>query len=266
MIDLKKITVGTDAEVPMYLKNGEPFPVTGIIPGTKHEPVPMKGLGDGFFVQQDNVMAEFNVPPAKSPLELHLFVQKAVKALNTGIPKTMIFGWQKASVVYKEAFLNHDEVLTFGCEPDYNAYTLEENPMPRSKNPNLRTAAAHVHVGWPNPNNEDRLELVKLLDFFLALVWARWDDPVRKEMYGKPGAFRPKEYGVEYRVLGNFWVPDHASSIFSGVEMAAKAVNDGYKVPELVLKSMTSVIESGDISKASRELRAEMSNFGLFFQ
>jgi hypothetical protein len=32
------------------------------------------------------------------------------------------------------------------------------------------------------------------------------------------------------------------------------------------LKSMTSVIESGDTSRASRELRAEMSNFGLFFQ
>ena len=45
------------------------------------------------------------------------------------------------------------------------------------------------------------------MDLFLGLQSVVLDsDERRKELYGKAGAHRIKKYGVEYRVLSNFWI------------------------------------------------------------
>ena len=51
--------------------------------------------------------------------------------------------------------------------------------------------------------------IVQALDIILGLESVILDkDARRKEMYGKAGAFRFKDYGVEYRTLSNFWIKD----------------------------------------------------------
>lgn len=46
--------------------------------------------------------------------------------------------------------------------------------------------------------------MVRQLDCVLYPVSLLWDsDDKRRTLYGKIGAFRPKEYGVEYRPLSN---------------------------------------------------------------
>ena len=43
--------------------------------------------------------------------------------------------------------LLHPEALLFGCDPDYNAYTLNINPKPEGEHGLLRSAGAHIHFG-----------------------------------------------------------------------------------------------------------------------
>ena len=44
----------------------------------------------------------------------------------------------------------------------------------------------------------------------------------RREMYGQAGAYRPKSYGLEYRVLSNFWLQsdDYIKWAYNTVHLA----------------------------------------------
>lgn len=250
---IKNVLVGTDAEVPLVLATGEPFPATGLVPGTKEAPAKLGKLPKGFAVQQDNVNLEFNVPPAS---DAHIFVrniQRAMDAVAAMLPKTVICGWGNASSIYREEFMNHPQVLQFGCDPDYNIWTMEENPRPRAENPLLRSAAAHVHVGWDEPTNEDRIALVKMLDLFLGYRFINVEDYRRKELYGKAGSFRGKEYGIEYRTLGNFWIPNYVDTVFYSVQDAVDAVNRGLKIPDELVPKLRRAIDTGQDDEALYE-------------
>ena len=72
----------------------------------------------------------------------------------------------------------------------------------------MRSAGGHVHVGGVQiASMAEACRLIKYLDLCLGVVSTIQDKgDLRKQLYGKKGAFRPKPYGVEYRVLSNYWV------------------------------------------------------------
>jgi hypothetical protein len=119
----------------------------------------------------------------------------------------------------------------FGCSPDYNAYTEDENPRPDSRT-NLRTAGGHIHIGYDNVAIDTSLFLVKMCDLFLGLPSVLIDKDVdRRQLYGKAGAFRYKSYGLEYRSLSNFWLrtKDDTAFIYEQVVKMFNFVNnEGY--------------------------------------
>jgi hypothetical protein len=55
-----------------------------------------------------------------------------------------------------------------------------------------------------------KISMVRAMDCIHGIVSTVLDNSpeaiARRELYGKPGAHRPKEYGVEYRVLSNYWL------------------------------------------------------------
>lgn len=210
-----QFTLGCDPELFLTKKDGSPLSALGIVPGTKKEPSPV----DCGAIQVDGMAAEFNTDPVSLD-DFDAFntnVVRVMKSLETKIKSvdpdariklvpTMDFG---------KEFLDAqpDEAKELGCDPDYSAYTMEENPRPDGER-TFRTGAGHIHIGWgagiPADNPEHMAicaGFVKMLDATVGLFMTYIDrDPRRRELYGKAGAFRPKSYGVEYRTPSNVWL------------------------------------------------------------
>src|SRR5690606_5853835 len=70
-----------------------------------------------------------------------------------------------------------------------------------------RTCGGHIHIGYDSPDFIVSEDIVHAMDTVLGLESINLDkDDRRREMYGKAGCFRVKDYGVEYRTLSNFWL------------------------------------------------------------
>lgn len=166
-------------------------------------------------LQEDNVLAEFDINPQKGFAAFNDNIVRGIdltnKILNSldmeiavGI-SSHIFTLDELNSFDKSAFV-------FGCTPDFNAFTGQKNPSPKSENPGLRTSGGHVHIGITDSleiNTKTQMMLGVLCDYYLSLPAVLLDkDTRRKELYGKASAIRYKEYGIEYRSLSNFWVAD----------------------------------------------------------
>lgn len=213
------LLIGADPEV-FLVKEGKPISAFGLIPGTKQTPSPVT-LG---AVQVDGMAAEFNISPAKNDTEFSATIYVVMKELKNLIPKDISLSIQAVAHFDPDYVENQPkEAKELGCDPDFNAYTLAANPRPE-QHPTMRTAAGHIHLGWTtavDPMSPKHFQMcahmVRHLDGILGLFGVINDpDTERKKMYGKAGAFRPKSYGLEYRVLSNFWLatPALQRSIF----------------------------------------------------
>jgi len=122
---------------------------------------------------------------------------------------------------------------------------IESPPMPPPDDHEFRYSGGHIHFGFPtietmqreiamynnsyykvmygwvierntkmielfknDPNY--RIDMVKLLDYIAGNTAVLLDQTegatLRRKLYGQAGTFRPTSYGLEYRVLSNFWM------------------------------------------------------------
>lgn len=200
----KNITLGSDPEFFIVtMEDGEPVSSIGIIDGVKGKATPIPELGNGFGLQIDNVLGEFNIPVCHTPYEVVTHISNMIEYLYTFLePKGLepSFG---ASMIYPQHELESDEAKQFGCSPDFNAwFDGMINVPPTAENLQLRSAGCHFHVGFDEVSDDDAMNLIKALDLFLGVPFVIIDnDTRRRELYGKAGCFRFTSFGVEYRVL-----------------------------------------------------------------
>lgn len=218
------ITIGSDPEV--FVKNMKTGRFVSVedrkrvlIPGDKKSPYEVKGGA----IQKDGVAAEFNINPSESWGEFSDNLLNVSTELNRRIKEYNPNYAMVASPVakFRQAYFDRlpDTTKVLGCDPDFNPYKEgEPYPSPEIEGP-IRVGGGHIHVGWYSKANfvdpsyeghiKDCVLVAQQLDKYLGGVEKFWNsDTERQKYYGKPGAFRPKPYGLEYRPLANAWLND----------------------------------------------------------
>lgn len=220
------LTIGADPEF-FIQSRGTPLPIIGLLGGTKDAPLPVNGA-PGFAMQEDNVMAEYNIPafPSHDSAAFSDAIRTGrslcIDAVSQKVPGVEVYPGCVAH--FPTAQLRHPQAQTFGCSPDFDGYT-QGTPlgriMPRALETDdgaYRFAGGHVHIGYtadtfgwlPPP-----FVVATMCDVFLSvtLLAHGYDQQgERRKFYGTPGRYRPTKYGIEYRTLGNGWTMDRYSS------------------------------------------------------
>jgi len=258
---------GADPELMVVNPEGTLTSAIPLIKGTKKKPQKVKGGA----VQRDNVMAEFNVEPSNTSDEFEHNIRVVMGSLAKIVRPNILA--IRAYAEFPEEALDHPEARVFGCDPDFCAWPnrdgiLSMNTIPSHKalEP-FRSAGGHFHLGYKKATKEmlcddfGKIEVVKMLDIFQGIPSVILDPdqsaPARRELYGTAGAHRPKEYGVEYRALGNFWLrsPELVHLMY---ELADRAVEltlngEGQKIIEQVgQKNVQDIINKSQPRKAKR--------------
>lgn len=221
------LKIGSDPELFVYDKKQKKIiSAHDLVPGTKSDPYSL-GLSTDYYgsVQADGTAVEYNTVPAATLDGFLRTHERTLREIIRKLPEHCRLV-VKPSIQYdREYFDTLPPVATeLGCDPDYNAYTGHMNVIPSSdKYPTLRTGAGHIHIGWldkpvEDPHDEDHFNDCRILvqNMDKAYEWADIEDKkdLRTVLYGAKGSFRPKPYGLEYRVPSNRWVGDADLQVF----------------------------------------------------
>lgn len=268
-----QILVGCDPELFLKDASGKFVSAHTLLPGTKIEPYKVpRGA-----IQVDGVAAEFNIDPASSAAGFVTNIQTVMTMLRSRIGTHQLV--TEPFAVFEPSYFSTlpPETRELGCNPDFNAWTGQVNPAPDGEKTTMRTASGHVHIGWckdVNPfgkaHQEDCRMVVKQLDYYLGMYSLLWDpDNTRRQLYGKAGAFRPKPYGCEYRVLSNQWLTNEnlMSWVWQATYQGVRSLLDGKKSMEEQYGSFAQEVIDGnktdwiDSSNGQEILRQSMLPF-----
>jgi hypothetical protein len=127
-----------------------------------------------------------------------------------------------------------DKFIRFRCSASYNIYNDPGEGIPNAREYKYRCAGGHIHLGLNRTLTAPGIEqIVRGLDGVLGVaavsLAAGIDNPERRHTYGRAGEFRLPDYGIEYRVLSNFWLshPALAMLVFDLARATVRLAESG---------------------------------------
>ena len=245
-------SIGADPKLFLETETGQLRSAIGLFGGSKEAPRHLERIG--FALQEDNVALEFNIPPAETVEEFVNSIQWSISRINQEAEGLGLRPTIRASAKFPNSELLDPKSHQFGCDPDFNAWTIpvEMNSRPMVEDNTFRSCGGHIHVGLckvPEENEFRILDFVRAMDLYLGVPSVGMDeDKDRRQLYGKAGAHRLTSYGFEYRTLSNFWLKSPALTrwAYTQTQRAYKWVLSFYNQENL--DGMWSVL-SDDIQK-----------------
>lgn len=214
---MQAILMGADPEVALT-RNGKIVPCVGLIHGTKSSPFPVANSAVGLKLQEDNVSLEYNFDPVA--VERFSVVNAVAFSELKANVKTLIgkdYGVILADAVeFSEEQLASEQAKAFGCDPDFLAHSRGDMrpPLNPKRVGSTRCFAGHIHIGYDKskcPTPEWAIvQGIEAFCYMFQVVNGHDQQGLRRALYGLPGLYRPKSYGLEYRTPSNYWIRDGA--------------------------------------------------------
>lgn len=213
---IKSVFIGCDPEFFLLKKNVLTTAFAVGIPGSKKEPF---ALSDGVFIHPDNVSLEVGMPAmqygpnSKLGDYSHYFaakmeiVKKYLGEKANGVVSLWLGGHEH---IFSTEQLTPEQNRVFGCDPSLNAYKGgEENPPIDAKEVGRsRFCGGHIHIGYDKSSVAIPDYALVILGEAMTSVISLIDNNMggeRFNTYGRPGSYRAKPYGLEYRTPNNNW-------------------------------------------------------------
>jgi hypothetical protein len=184
---------------------------------------------DGNKLFWDGFQAEFNITSGSCLDERVNSTRFGLRALNKkakAFNPNAILTVQTTVDIPSEMFADaKPEHIAFGCTPSKNVYGMDGIKMDGKDVP-FRSAGGHIHYGldkkeWNIPDYVKALD--KILGVACVALFAKYDNPSRRTMYGLAGEYRTPPHGLEYRTLSNVWL-SHPTIMYIVYELSRKAI------------------------------------------
>lgn len=192
--------LGYDAE--FFLRGGRGYiPAERVLRGTKgHAAV----LGPGVVGHPDNIMAEI---ASAGPFHHENLMERITHDFDVLRKHVAPVEVQiTAGITVTEEFLAAAELAKeIGCDVDFQN-GAPRDPITTESIGTSRYAGGHLHFDTSRDIPPDYCASVCDIMLAVPLIAMGERQGGRRGTYGLPGLYRPKEYGLEYRTLSNYWV------------------------------------------------------------
>lgn len=207
-------TVGSDPEIFVEDADGQVIPAFSFL-GPKSNPYKAEVLSywTPNNVYWDGFQAEFDTMPnscfSGQCDSIHFGLQGVLKKALDFNSKAKLSIRTVVDIPPEVMAKAKQEHVQFGCMPSLNAYGMKGLDTPGHEVP-FRPAGGHMHLSFYGLKPGEDLKIVKAMDAILGVacvsMFAQFDDPRRRLLYGLAGEYRLPAHGIEYRVLSNAWL------------------------------------------------------------
>ncbi len=256
-------SIGSDPEI-FLEKDGKVLSAFDFL-GSKANPNKVPGYAGGTNdIYWDGFQAEFTTHPSHCMGwhgdSLHYGLKGVYELLKKHDPEAKLSIKTVMDIPEKLLKKSKEEHVAFGCLASFNAYGME-GMKGNGREVDFRTAGGHIHFGTGVKDKKDADRIVKALDMVLGVVgvslFAKFDDPRRRSMYGLAGEYRLPPHGLEYRTLSNAWLfhPAIANIIFDLGRTVYKMGEKNHKLWDASEEETIEVINTSDVKGARKILK-----------